>query len=84
MLDVARAVLAEFPDEIGRFSSTWAPSGLIVSAITGDSSAGPEKLEGPMSELSAEESLVAFVDGLHTRRESRRTCKPSSSSTRAP
>ncbi len=72
VLDVARAVLAEFPDENRKVQLHEGTVGTDRIGIQGDSSAGPEKLEepmsDPMSDLSAEEPLVAFVDGLHTSR----------------
>jgi hypothetical protein len=72
VLDIARAVLAEFPDENRKVQLHEGTVGTDRIGIQEDSSAGPEKLEepmsDPMSELSAEEPLVAFVDGLHTSR----------------
>jgi phage shock protein A len=67
VLDVARAVLAEFPDENRKVQLHAGTVGNGRIAITEDSSRGVESSEAPMSELAGEGPLVAFVDGLHTR-----------------
>jgi hypothetical protein len=67
VLDVARAVLAEFPDENRKVQLHAGTVGTGRIAITGDSSRSAESSEAPMSELSGERWLVAFVDGLHTK-----------------
>jgi hypothetical protein len=68
VLDVARAVLAEFPDENRKVQLHAGTVGNGTNAITGDSSRSVESSEAPMmAELSGERSIVAFVDGLHTR-----------------
>jgi len=67
VLDVARAVLAEFPDEDRKVQLHVGSVGSERIGIKGSSSDGSERLEAPMLELSGEKALVAFVDGLHTR-----------------
>jgi hypothetical protein len=67
VLDVARTVLAEFPDENRKIQLHVGTVGTSKTGITEDSTGGPKRLEEPMSELLGESSLVAFVDGLHTR-----------------
>ena len=67
VLDVARAALAEFPDENRKVQLHAGTVGTGTNAITGDSSRGVESSEAPMAELSGERSIVAFVDGLHTK-----------------
>jgi predicted nuclease with TOPRIM domain len=68
VLDVARAALATFPCENRKVQLQVSTIGTDRIGLKVDSSPGPEMLDGQMSELSAEESLVAFVGGLHTRR----------------
>jgi predicted nuclease with TOPRIM domain len=67
VLDVARTVLAEFPDENRKIQLHVGTVGTGKTGITEDSAGGSEELEEPISELMGERSLVAFVDGLHTR-----------------
>jgi hypothetical protein len=67
VLDVARAALEEFPNESRKIKLHVGTIGTEVTSITEDRSADLERLEEPMSELASEGSLVAFVDGLHTR-----------------
>jgi phage shock protein A len=67
VLEVARAVLAEFPDENRKVQLHAGTVGTGSIGITGDTSGALERSEAPMSELSGEGPLVAFVDGLHTR-----------------
>jgi hypothetical protein len=67
VLDVARAVLAEFPDENRKVQLHAGTVGTGTNAITGGSSRSVESSEAPMAELSGERSIVAFVDGLHTK-----------------
>ena len=67
VLDVARTVLAEFPDENRKIQLHVGTVGTGKTGISEDSAGGSMGLEEPMSELMGERSLVAFVDGLHTR-----------------
>jgi hypothetical protein len=67
VLDVARAALAEFPDEDRKVQLHVGSVGSNRTGIKGSSSDGSERLEAPMLELSGEKALVAFVDGLHTK-----------------
>jgi predicted nuclease with TOPRIM domain len=67
VLDVARAALAEFPDEDRKVQLHVGSVGSKRTGIKESSSDGSERLEAPMLELSGEKALVAFVDGLHTR-----------------
>jgi predicted nuclease with TOPRIM domain len=67
VLDVARTVLAEFPDENRKIQLHVGTVGSGKTGITDDSAGGSKGLDDPMSELMGERSLVAFVDGLHTR-----------------
>jgi hypothetical protein len=68
VLDVARAVLAEFPDENRKVQLHAGTVGTGTNAITGESSGSVESSEAPMmAELPGERSIIAFVDGLHTR-----------------
>src|SRR5215212_4774789 len=67
VLDVARTVLAEFPDENRKIQLHVGTVGTSKTGITEDSTGGPQRLEEPVSEVLGERSLVAFVDGLHTR-----------------
>ena len=67
VLDVARTALAEFPDENRKIQLHVGTVGTSKTGVTEDSTGGPQRLEGPVSEVLGERSLVAFVDGLHTR-----------------
>jgi predicted nuclease with TOPRIM domain len=67
VLDVARTALAEFPDENRKIQLHAGTVGTRKIGITEDATSGSQRLEEPMSEVLGERSLVAFVDGLHTR-----------------
>jgi hypothetical protein len=67
VLDVARTVLAEFPDENRKIQLHVGTVGTSETGITEDSTGDSKRLQEPISELSGETSLLAFVDGLHTR-----------------
>lgn len=66
VLDVARAVLAEFPNENRKIHLYEGTVGTNRVGIEGNSSGSSEKLDTPTLELSGENPLVAFVGGLHT------------------
>jgi hypothetical protein len=67
VLDVARTVLAEFPDENRKIQYLVGTVKTSNAGTTEDSTGGSKRPEERMSELLGESSLVAYVDGLHTR-----------------
>ncbi len=67
VLDVAQAALAEFGDEQQKIQLCTGTVGNSQAGTQGDSLGGLEKVEIPVPEPSDRVSLVAFVDGLHTK-----------------
>lgn len=67
VLDVAQAALAEFGDERQKIQLCTGTIGNSQVGIQGNFLGGLEKVEIPVLEHSEGVSLVAFVDGLHTK-----------------
>src|SRR5215217_331430 len=67
VLEVARAALAEFDDEQQKIQLCAGIAEGSEMGLQGSSIDGFEKIEMPALEPSNDVSLVAFVDGLHTK-----------------
>lgn len=67
VLDVARAALAEFGEERKKTQFCEGVVGSVQVGVEGGSLGDLEKVEVPALESSEEVSLIAFVDGLHTK-----------------
>jgi hypothetical protein len=67
VLDVAETALGEFDAERRKIQLCTGVVGISKVGIKDDSIDGREKIEIPQAGLSERASLVAFVDGLHTK-----------------